>query len=317
MASNKKSDKVIRIAIVISVIFCLAMLFLGYKIGSQKIVYQTEKSSVMYVYDISDISTLDESVYNDRIYLAKDIVITDPNFRIGSEAVPFEGVFDGQGHTVTFAYSEATSQTSLFGYLSPNAVVRNVNFVFDTITVSGTTFGGIARINDGKVENCKLVYNSLVLTDSGMFSPFVTINRGTISSVVISGELKGNVDASKENEIFFGNVCVYNSGTLKSAIVTANYSDIKCTDELNILKGAAKNLGISSVRYNDVENGTTERVAAILPKGQFTTDKTSVVEFTNAQSVFYNEKIFDALDFNNNYWKIEEQDLTLIMTGEG
>ena len=54
----------------------------------------------------------------------------------------------------------------------------------------------------------------------------------------------------------------------------------------------------------------------MLAPEQFTSDKTSGIEFTTADAVFYNEKIFDMLDFNNKYWKIENQDLNLIITGE-
>lgn len=316
MASNIKKDKTIKLFAVVSIFFCLIAFVIGYSIGSQKIGYQTEKTASVFISSVKDISSLGESVYNDQLYLTQDITISDPNFKIGTEEFPFKGVFDGQGHTIHFTFTNASGVTSLFDYLAPEAIVRNVNFVFDAFTVDGTSFGGIAKINDGTIENCKLTYGSLEISDSGMFSPFVTINRGRISNVVVSGELKGNVPEEKESGIFFGNVCVYNSGTLSGAIVTASYTNLKCTDELNILKGLSKNLGISSIRYSDIENGSTDRVVAMLASEQFTSDKISDIEFANADAIFYNEKIFDMLDFNNKYWKIENQDLNLIITGE-
>lgn len=316
MNRNRKIDKTIFIVLAASVVLCLIAAVTGGIISSQKIGYYTEKSSSVYISSAMDLVSLGETIFNDHVYLTKDITIDDPNQRIGTDELPFEGVFDGQGHTIHFTFGGTTGDTSFFKYIAPGAVVRNVNFVFDDISVEGTSFGGIAKINDGTIENCKLVYNRLKISEEGMFSPLVTINCGNISNVVVSGELIGNVSKEVENKVFFGNVCVYNAGTVSGAIVSAKYSGIQCTDATNVFKGTSKNNGISAVRYHDIDGGQTQRVVAIIPDGQYTVDKKSGTEFAKADSVYSSEKVFNVLDFNNQYWRIDGQDLILMVIGE-
>ncbi len=313
MANNKKKDKTIKCFSVISIILCLLTATWGFVVSYFDMDFKTEKSNDIYVSSTEDISSLGESVYNNKIYLQQDITITDPSFKIGNDEFPFEGVFDGQGHTVYFNYQSASAETSLFDYLAPGSVIKNVNFVFDKIELTGTSFGGVAKINDGTIENCKVVFSEITISGEGMFSPLVTINRGTISNVVVRGSIIGNNVADHEREVFYGNACVYNAGVLRGAIVTAEYSGFACTDELNILKGLAKNIGISSVRYADIDEGQTELAVSCLKDAQFTSDKTSVVNFVKPESLYNAEKIFDELDFNNKHWKIDGLDLKLII----
>ena len=316
MIRNRKIDKTILIALIASSVLCLVAAVAGGMISSQRVGYYSEKSSSVYISSASDLETLGVAVYNDHVYLTKDITINDPNQRIGNDKLPFEGVFDGQGHTIHFTFSGATEDTSFFDHIAPGAIVRNVNFVFDDITVNGASFGGIAKINDGTIENCKLVYNSLSVSKAGLFSPLVTINRGDISNVVVSGDLIGIFSEDNEGKVFFGNVCVYNAGNVSGAIVSAKYVGIPCTDALNIAKGTAQNIGISAVRYSDIDRGQMQKTVAIIPDGQYTVDKKSGVEFAKADSVYSNEKVFSMLDFDNQYWRIDGLDLNLMVTGK-
>lgn len=317
MASNRKKDRAIQACAIISIVLCVIAAAFGFLFSTFDIGFQTERSSSVYISSASQISSLGKSLYNDRIYLTGDITVDDANLRIGTDEFPFEGVFDGQGYTIHLTYKSVSDGTSLFGYISPAAVVRNVNFVFDDIVVEGSTFGGIAKINDGVIENCTLTYNTMEISGGGMFSPLVTINRGRLSHVVVSGKLVGKMSEENERDVFFGNVCVYNLGSLKSAIAHADFAELNCTDELNILKGLSKNIGISALRYSDSEGGTTVSAFAILPDGQITTDKkTSKIEFSSVENIYTADHIFNVMDFNNKYWSLDNFNLSLTVGGK-
>ena len=295
-----------------SKIACLAAVVIAIIIAANGSNYQIEQSTVVRVSSGRDLSLRGETMYNDEIYLTKDITIDDPDARIGSEDFPFEGVFDGQGHTIRFTYYNAHSDTSLFNYIAPGAVVKNVNFVFDTVVADGTSFGGIAKINDGTIENCKVVFDSINLTLEGLYSPLVVVNRGSISNVVVNGKVNGNLGTAKEDKVLYGNVCVYNKGTISSVIVDAEYANFECVDETKFREGLVENVGISAVRFDDLEGGTTDYAVAILESGQITSDLgLECIEFSEKENVYTYSKIIDELLFDHDLWDIGYDDVIL------
>jgi len=298
---------------IIGIALCVATAFWGWQVGANGMDYKTESSLKIEVDSLEDLNALGESIYNDEIYLLCDITVSDTAFRIGSEGKPFEGIFDGRGHTVYLAYGRAGSEASFFGHLAENAVVKNVNFVYGNVELTDNTFGGVAKINEGLIENCSISYQSLTIGGAGIYSPLVTINRGKIAHVTVSGTLGGELELSEENGVFFGNVCVYNSGEIEGAIVEAGYEGLAITDKLSVLKGECRNNGISAVRYKDVEGGSTSKAMAIIEKHRFVSDATSVVEFSDKASVYNTENIFSTLDFSNVYWKLDGETLKLIL----
>ncbi len=317
MANNKQKDKTLRVFSVIAIFLCVAAAAYGFIFNARRDGnFLIDKKNTVHISAAAQILELGAAAHNNEIILDSDIFINSPDFHIGEGKYPFKGTFDGNGHTVRFNYAQATSATSFFSYLAPGAIVKNVHFSFDNIAVDGTSFGGIAKINDGTIKNCKMSFNFIELSSAGMFSPFVTINRGTISNVLIEGGVLADLTAKEENELFYGSACVYNYGVLKNTVVAAQYSSIRCTDQLKILKGEAENFGISAVRFNDTEGGKTQNAVAIIPGGVFTCDKMSGIEFSTADKVFTAAKIFNELDFNNQFWRIDGQSLTLITAGE-
>ena len=73
---------------------------------------------------------------------------------IGSEDVPFAGVFDGRGHTISgFNYSDGGNRVGLFRVVT--GTVKNLN-VSGSVTGSGggANVGGIAGKNYGTIRDC-------------------------------------------------------------------------------------------------------------------------------------------------------------------
>ena len=319
MAKKKhiKRDLLIRIFALLSIPLCaLTAAFALYLNSVSETDYNILRVDDYHVSTSEELVEKGDGIYNDHIYLDADITISDADFRIGSDRFPFEGIFDGQGHTVYITYTEVDASTSFFQYLKKGAVVKNTNFVFGDLVVTGTSYGGIVNINDGTLQDCTLRYNSLTISGAGAFSPFVAINRGTIANVLVEGKLQGSLTAAAEQEVFFGNVCIYNHGTLKSAVVTAEYQGFTATDELSILKGITRNNGISAVHYGNLGTGKTITCTAILPKETYTSDKVSDLTVAHSrETVFTDKNIFSTLDFSNWAWELNEDVLTLIVKG--
>ena len=317
MANKIKNEKINKIAL-ISLFVSVGLMVVAFALGFVANVflydrdYATEKSEVVYASSPEDISKLGAAIYNDRIYLTNDIHISDKSYKIGTDTFPFTGVFNGNGHTVYLDYTSVDESTSLFDYLGKGAVVENVNFVLGNVIVSGNGYGAIAKINDGTIRNCSVKYKSITISEPGVYSPLASINRGTIKGVLVEGELVSKVSSDKERNVFFGNACAYNSGTLDSAIALASFSGFNSTDELAILKGETKNYAICAVHFRDVNGGISHNTATVLKKGTHTADdRASEIEFLELSQLLVENKLYIDLDFSNDFWTISKGKIAL------
>ncbi|MBQ3048358.1 MAG: hypothetical protein IJC94_00220 [Oscillospiraceae bacterium] len=80
--------------------------------------------------------------------------IWDP---IGSEAAPFEGMFNGKGFTVSGMYVCNSEYAGLFGCVESYAEIKNLNVegnIFASGENSKCISGGIVGIASGKISNC-------------------------------------------------------------------------------------------------------------------------------------------------------------------
>jgi hypothetical protein len=164
-----------------------------------------------------------------------------------TNATSFQGIFDGQGHTIANVFipfnqstpgdNDATNNyKGLFGKVEIGAVVRNVGVTSGTI--SGSRYvGGIAGMNWGLIENC---FNGAAINSNGQRGAggiagcnynnggSVTIrncyNYGTITSTFSSSSnshgFAGGITATNENLV---ENC-YNIGTINS--IGANYGGL-------------------------------------------------------------------------------------------
>lgn len=317
MAKNSKIDSTIKVFTFISCILCIMMILLALYLNSiQKKPYDVVKVETHNIHSAEEILEIGNGVYNDVIILQEDIYIDNASYRIGSDEFPFDGVFNGNGHSVYLSYELATAETSLFSYLSKNAVVKNTNFVFSNIQISDSSFGGIAKINDGTIKDCTVSLDSLYISSSGVFSPLITINRGNISNVFIRALVSKNSELVVEKDVFYGNVCVYNGGHISGAIAISQYEGWESTNELNILKGLSKNYAISAISYSSLESGNQDKCVALVEQGTYTSDKASDVVFNlSSVEVFQEEYIFHTLDFSNQSWEVTNGILKLKTLG--
>ena len=82
-----------------------------------------------------------------------------PNLMIGTSDAQYAGTFDGQGHTVSYTYTEVGNYGGLFAYLN-GATIRNLR-VEGTAVVQGIHFGALM----GRVQGNVLVENVVTNVD--------------------------------------------------------------------------------------------------------------------------------------------------------
>lgn len=321
MASNVKRDRKIKLFSKIAAILCLVAAALAFTIARSNPSYNTEQATTVKIKSGNDIAKRRVSLYNDNIVLENDITIDDSDALIGSSELPFEGTFDGKGHTVRLNYGNADELTSLFGYIGKNAVIKNVTFVFDNINVNCPYFGGIARVNDGTISNCKIECENLTITRQGIFSPLVTINNGEISDVVVGGSINGAIlEADDEERVLFGTVCVYNAGKITRIIADSTFSGFKSTNESNIHAGSAKNFGISALRYKDIDDGKLVSAFEVVKTGQVSYEQApgtveNSIEFISSANLYKYEKIFTRIGFKDEIWELTDSALVISIEG--
>lgn len=122
-----------------------------------------------------------KSYFGETVYLMADLNLKDVNFKgIGANTMElhpgkcFQGVFEGNGHTISNMTIEKTQQTSFatagfFNQVSANAVIKNLNFVYANVEsnhYAGVVCGYSAWYkNEGvQIINCT-VENSTVTTN--------------------------------------------------------------------------------------------------------------------------------------------------------
>lgn len=132
-------------------------------------------------------------VTNDIAYssssLWNDVSNQENNYtRIGTSMLPFQGIFDGDGYTISGIriYSNSSYNFGLFGYLGSGAVVKNVTIADTRITAGDNTGAIVGRTNGGAtVENCH-VLSDVCIHDEGNNNW-----HGGVVGYVYAGSIKG------------------------------------------------------------------------------------------------------------------------------
>ncbi len=177
-----------------------------------------------------------------------DAVVDEKNLTITLRA-PFNGIFDGDGHTVTLDISNGSSSISqsLFACLGAGAEVRNLNVEG---TVAGRYLvGGIAGYNQGLIEDC---FSSATVSGVANVGGIAGYNyNGTITGCENTGPVEGSgvfLKHSEGSNVYFysntGGIVGYTSGT---GAVLEN-----CTNS-GAVEGAYAHVGgIAGVTVNNI-----------------------------------------------------------------
>ena len=169
----------------------------------------------------------------DVITLTADIALTFDNDTywtpIGTFGTPFEGTFDGNGHTISgirIDYGSKAELAGLFGYVGTKGVVRNVtvsgnNYIYSNGDGENTNFvGAIAGYNAGTIQYCGNTAPVSAIHKHGRAGGIVGYNTGTVTGCYNMGTvLRSGADVST---IYIGGIAGKNDGGTVSQCMSTN-----------------------------------------------------------------------------------------------
>ncbi|MGN0187546.1 MAG: T9SS type A sorting domain-containing protein [Paludibacteraceae bacterium] len=124
---------------------------------------------------------------------------------IGTEALPFTGKFDGQGHIIRnlFIKDAAKNNVGLFGVTGETTELKNFAIVSGNIEGSDYV-GNVTGVNNGTIHHC---YNMSEIRKAGKYSGGIAgYNNGTIHHVY-------NVGLITETAEYSGGIAGFNAAT--------------------------------------------------------------------------------------------------------
>ena len=238
--TNEKRNKLLRIisVMLLPLIFAAVGFYMAF---SYDYSYREERAETVHVTSARDLQKIGKSFYNNNYFLENDIVLD--SFKTLTKAErPFEGVFDGKGHTITF---KGSVNSAFIGYIGESGAVRNLNIVFDNCSVETDFVGLIAYENSGEIADCK-VSGNVTLQQSGVVSLLVALNKGTIRNVVLENVTVTR--ATVNGATVYGGVCAYNYGNAENIVAfTTKFVNISETNRESMFYDGARNYGVGSV----------------------------------------------------------------------
>ena len=155
---------------------------------------------------------------------------------IGIESIPFEGIFDGQGYTISGLHSTTSTDITfgLFGTVK-GGTIKNINFKdvnFDIVSDSISVATDLPDLKVGSV--CGEIYSKALIsncTASGNISIQNAFSVGGICGYAYGSVIEKcisycNVDT---NARYVGGVCGDSRGTIRNC---ANIGSVKCNNSL-------------------------------------------------------------------------------------
>jgi hypothetical protein len=260
-----------------------------------------------------DFSDMGASFHNNICTLESDIVVANHS-ALASAELPFVGVFDGQGHTITFA---GDVDQSLFGYIGKGGVVKNLNIVVSNCEFDSKVGAILALENSGTIINCKVTVKSVNLPMSGTYAAMVANNKGVIKNVYTNVSFTNTFvsTSSTVRRSIIGGIAAYNYGEITSAISEIKFVDFSETVKANIFNNSAVNTSIGGV-YGVNNGGALRNCAAVIGDDAYVADNKDqnvIVATTSGRgSVFNEETLFVTFGFDSNRWVYMDSILTLI-----
>ena len=172
-------------------------------------------AAVMHFDDIASVSDRTGMYFK----LTADILLNYPDSLsnawapMGSEYIPFNGSFDGNGHKVIGLYIDTnTSERGLFGRIGTSGVVKNLGVTDGKVRTNKDYAGGICGYNLGKIIDCYNTSTVNVYNTGGYGGGIAGYNSGTISNCYNTGSISGTGSFSTDKTLKVGGICGLNQG---------------------------------------------------------------------------------------------------------
>lgn len=146
------------------------------------------------VYTPDGLMEWNEAAQNDPLLnctLTTDIDLTGKEWTPIGMSRGYNGIFDGQGHTITgLTISPSEDAAALFHNINGDGKVMNLQL--KDVTYNGVTaMGGIAHGNGGTIIACSVTGTLTNTTNNGHVGGIAATNLGTITACWFSGTITG------------------------------------------------------------------------------------------------------------------------------
>ena len=182
------------------------------------------------------------------VVLAADIEMEASGFQAqtvgNSDANSFQGIFDGQGHTITYDFSDITklNQVAPFRYIK-NATIKNLKTA-GTLGSTGTNMGGVVSTASGTcvIESCECSMAIISKLASG------ESNSGGIVGITIA-----DANLTVNNCIFSGSITVNKPGDEKTKRYCGIVGYLRTPSTSHIISNC---LNIGTISGEGLDTGT-------------------------------------------------------------
>ena len=163
---------------------------------------------------------------------------------IGTVGVPFNGKFDGLGHTVSNVTINrpATADMGLFGSTGTLAIIENVGLIGGTVNALSSA-GGLVGSNTGTIINS---FNTGTVNGGSSLGGLMGSNTGTVSTSYATGNVSGTSS--------LGGLMGSNTGNVSLSYATGNISG---TSSLGGLMGSSTTGTVSNSYATGSVSGTS------------------------------------------------------------
>lgn len=143
---------------------------------------------------------------------------------LGTKEIPFTGVLDGQGYKIkNLNLQSAANENGLFGYIGKDASISNI--VIEGVNITrGTTIGALAAVNDGSIDNVKVLrsdnlyqINQTVTEGDLIVGAVVGINNGTINNAETNIDITLNGSSEQTATATIGGIVGKNTSVVNNS----------------------------------------------------------------------------------------------------
>ena len=230
----------------------------------------------IYIKTNTDFYTFCNNINNGETYSGKTVVLlTDISTSGASEHIdfspagdsshPFEGIFDGNGYTLSILYIDNDDNKDNIGFIGYNkGTIKNLRV--RNMYMNTARYGGIiCGINDGLIENCSTLGVMSYITNPtySIYNGGITgSNNGTIRKCLVNaqisspsdgGGMSGGIAGENTGEIISCRTAGTISGYEAGGVVGYNYvlgsSITRCVNCANINSTSSQTGGIVGFAY--------------------------------------------------------------------
>ena len=192
---------------------------------------------------------------NDTYILKSDIEITEQDqeklnngafkyISFGSSEYPFQGIFDGEGHSISNLKYESTADpktdTGLFSYTGEGALIKNLTIL--NADIQADYRGGlIAGYSEGTT------FENITVKDSHLF----VAAANNVLTIITDGGLRGGAIVGEAK-----NSILYNCESINTMVNTNNTSGVAALSGKGLYLGGLVGTSVSTtIEYSRVEGG--------------------------------------------------------------